>query len=204
MSGQAARLETALAPVQKGLQMTTSRTGLFKKYPFMSAKFRMNIPFQPGDREIGNRDKTEKWVKWYVFSVCWILILTGLAKIASSFGHVQVLEQPDPIFNFPFRTLMLLVGLLELLVSAICLFGKSASIRFKLGLVTWLSSNMAFYRWALWYVHWQKPCPCMGTLTSALHVPPHDADFALKIILAYLLLGGIFLIGDNIQKDGAN
>jgi hypothetical protein len=29
----------------------------------------------------------------------------------------------------------------------------------------------------------------MGNLTDALHIPPQTADTAMKIILAYLLLG---------------
>ena len=34
-----------------------------------------------------------------------------------------------------------------------------------------------------------KPCSCLGHITDALHIPPQTADTAMKIILAYLLIG---------------
>jgi hypothetical protein len=38
-------------------------------------------------------------------------------------------------------------------------------------------------------VGYHKPCSCLGNLTDALHIPPPMADTAMKIILAYLLIG---------------
>ena len=41
----------------------------------------------------------------------------------------------------------------------------------------------------LWYLGWQRPCSCLGNLTDTLHISPHVADVAMKIVLAYLLVG---------------
>ena len=58
-----------------------------------------------------------------------------------------------------------------------------------MGLVVWLATSFLVYRIGLVWVGYKKPCPCLGNLTDALHIPPQTADTAMKIILAYLLIG---------------
>src|ERR1035437_71226 len=116
-----------------------------------------------------------------------VLLTPGLAKAWSAFDGATILMTLDPILGIQIRHLMLTVGVLELIIASICLFGKSQKL--KLGLIAWLTTSFVLYRLGLGWMGWQKPCSCMGNLTDALHIPPQTADTVMKIILAYLLIG---------------
>jgi hypothetical protein len=87
---------------------------------------------------------------------------------------------------------MLAVGMFELVIASICLFGKSQKL--ALGLIAWLATNFVVYRLGLWWMEWKKPCSCVGNLTDALHLSPQLADSIMKVILAYLLIGSYGLL----------
>jgi hypothetical protein len=123
----------------------------------------------------------------YLQSLAVVLSLTASAKLASSFGSVGILKYPDPIFSIPFRNLLQITGIIELVVALICLYGKNTKVRS--GLVAWLATNFLAYRFGLVLIGYHKPCPCLGNFTDVLHIPAQTADTAMKIILAYLLLG---------------
>ena len=125
--------------------------------------------------------------KIFLFSARVLLSITGCAKIWSSFGAAKVLELSEPVFNFEFRHLLMAVGFIELGVAAVCLLSKNYKLTSILTL--WLATNFVVYRFSLMWVGYHKPCPCLGNLTDALHISPHTADTAMKIILGYLLLG---------------
>lgn len=129
---------------------------------------------------------------WHLRSVSFILALTGLAKAWSGLGHTRVLAVPDPVTGISFGHLMLAVGVVELVIASVCLFGKSQML--KLGLVAWLATNFVAYRLGLWWMGWKKPCSCLGNLTDALHLSPQAADNIMKVILAYLLIGSYGLL----------
>ena len=116
-----------------------------------------------------------------------LLILTATAKLISSFGSSGILETSDPVLKIRFRFLLWGVGGLEVVVGLICLLGNKS--RLQAGLVAWLSSMFLVYRFGLLWIGYQRPCPCLGNLTDALHLPVQAADTAMKIILAYLLIG---------------
>jgi hypothetical protein len=52
-----------------------------------------------------------------------------------------------------------------------------------------LSSIFLFYRLGLAWIAPNEPCPCYGRATDWLHISQHTANTAMKIILAYLLIG---------------
>ena len=62
-----------------------------------------------------------KIVNGFMFSAGILLLVTSLAKIVGSFGKAELLKQPDPIFAFPFRDLMLISGIIELIIAGFCL-----------------------------------------------------------------------------------
>lgn len=124
---------------------------------------------------------------WFISSAAAILALTGLAKTWSAFGHARFLIASDPITGFQFAHLMLAVGVLELGIAGVCLLGTGK--RLSLALIAWLATDFVVYRFGLWWMGWKKPCACMGNLTDALHIPPQLADNAMKMVLAYLLVG---------------
>jgi len=116
-----------------------------------------------------------------------ILAATGFAKVWSAFGPNKLLSLQDPITGLEFGHLLLAVGLLELAIAGVCLFGKAQKL--SLALIAWLATNFVVYRLGLWWMGWHKPCSCLGNLTDALHLSPTAADNLMKVILAYLLLG---------------
>ena len=125
--------------------------------------------------------------KVYVHSVGALLLTASTAKIVSSFGNASILQTCDPVTGFHFLNLFRIVATIELIIALVCFFGKQSML--SVGLVAWLSSSFLAYRIFLKLAGYHRPCSCMGNLTDALHIPPQTADTAMKIILAYLLLG---------------
>lgn len=138
------------------------------------------------------RNEANSILPWFVPSAAAILALTGLAKAWSAFGKTKLLAAADPITGVSFGHLMLAVGILELAIAGVCLFGKSQKL--ALGLIAWLATNFVVYRCGLWWMGWRKPCSCLGNLTDALHLSPQAADNLMKVILTYLLIGSYALL----------
>lgn len=128
-----------------------------------------------------------KLVRMFMCSAGVILLSTAIAKFVSSFGHGNILQTPDPLLILSFRKLFLAVSGVEVVVALTCFFNKRQLL--PAGLVAWLATSFTLYRFCLWKIGWHKPCHCLGNLTDALHIQPQTADTAMKIILAYLLIG---------------
>jgi hypothetical protein len=127
----------------------------------------------------------------FIISAGALLLTTAIAKLISALGSAHILQNYDPILAISFRNDFWIVGSVELFVALVCLSGNRFGDRITLqvGLVAWLSTNFILYRLGLWLVGWYRPCSCFGNLTDNLHIPPQTADTAMKIILAYLLIG---------------
>ena len=137
-----------------------------------------------------------KWERRFILSAAVLLLVTALAKLASILGKAEILQTIDPIIGIPFRYLLLLAGLLEALVAAICLF--SVNLRLASGLIAWLATNFVVYRTGLWLIGWHQPCKCLGALTDFLPISPQAADFIMKAVLTFLFVGSytvVFLLG---------
>jgi len=123
----------------------------------------------------------------FIYSAGVILCITAVAKIISGAGVARVLQIPDPLFGMPYRYLFLLAGALELAVAFACMRGKDVLVNALL--VAWLASLFAGYRLALVFIHYNRPCSCLGIFTGSLHITPETADQVMKAALIYLLLG---------------
>jgi hypothetical protein len=123
----------------------------------------------------------------FIYIAGTMLFITAVAKFVSSAGSARILQNPDPILGISFRHVFWIVGAFELFVALVCFFSKQISL--GAGLVAWLSTSFLFYRLGLVLIGYHRPCSCLGNLTDALHIPPQAADTAMKIILAYLLIG---------------
>ena len=117
-----------------------------------------------------------------------LLLATAAAKFIGSFGGARVLNTLDPLTGLSLRTLFRLAGGIELIVAFYCLLGRK--MKFQAGFVSWLATTLVAYRLGLVLMGYHGPCNCLGNLTDALHISPQTADTAMKIILAYLLIGG--------------
>jgi len=134
-----------------------------------------------------------KWPKVFISSAGCILLLTGLAKIVSILGNAALLDEKDPIIGISFRHLMLLAGIIELAIAAICFLAitvKSHWNRLSAWLVVWFGLTVSGYRLCLVMIGYVRPCKCMGNLLDAIHLPPATVDILMKTLLGYLLIGG--------------
>jgi|ERR1017187_709782 hypothetical protein len=130
--------------------------------------------------------------RWFNVTAGVILFITGAAKVWSAFGTVRILNYPDPIFDVSFGHLMFIVGIIELIISGLCLSNKFS--RYATILVAFISTDFLVYRIGLWLADWSRPCRCLGDLTDALHISPQIASIALKVALVYLLIGSYFTL----------
>lgn len=121
-----------------------------------------------------------------------VLLVTGIAKAWSGLGNSKYLAAIDPIIAIKFWQLLRTVGAMEIVVALVCFHNKRSTL--ATGLVAWLSSSFAIYRFGLWWIGWKKPCSCLGNLTDALNVSPQAADNIMKVVLAYLLVGSYGLL----------
>ncbi len=128
-----------------------------------------------------------KLARIFLYSATLVLLLTATAKLFSSTGNGKILLQSDPLTGLTFGNLFRIVGGVEIAVALVCIFSKRTWL--AAGLVAWLATNFLLYRLGLWLIGWHKPCSCLRNLTDALHIAPQTADTAMKIILAYLLIG---------------
>jgi len=128
-----------------------------------------------------------KKVRWFLRTAAAILMFTAVAKVVSSFGYGTILQTRDPLIGFQFSDLLRLVGSVEIVVALVCVFSNRKLL--QAALIAWLTTGFLFYRVGLVVVGWHRPCSCLGNLTDALHISPQTADTAMKIILAYLLIG---------------
>ena len=133
------------------------------------------------------RDKPNLIINCFIYSSGLLLLTTSAAKFVSASGHVGILKMGNPIFGISFRDFLWIAGSLELVVALVCFFFKQQSL--KIWLITWLATCFLMYRIASLLMYDAKFCPCLGNLTDALHINPQAADNAMKIVLAYLLVG---------------
>jgi hypothetical protein len=137
-------------------------------------------------------DSIKSLSPWFARTAMAILFITGGVKIWSSFGNAKLLAHVDPIIGVKFGHLMLLAGLMEIGVALVCLMVRQSGL--ANALVAWLATSFLAYRFGLWWVHWDRPCGCLGNLTDAIHLSPQVADNIMKAVLGYLLVGSYGLL----------
>jgi hypothetical protein len=128
----------------------------------------------------------------FVRSAGCVLLLTGLAKLVSAFGTAAILNIADPIFHMQFKHIFILAGLIELIVGGICLVRPRRS--WSLLLLAWVTTCFVLYRIGLPLSGWHRPCPCLGYFTESLHLSQQFADWCMKGVLMYLLLGSYYAL----------
>jgi hypothetical protein len=129
----------------------------------------------------------------FLHSAAVILFLTGMAKLFSVLGTAAALEEPDALLGLSHRHIFILLGGLELALSAFLLMGRSPQV--KLALVAWLATNFLVYRLGLWSMGAPNLCNCLGNLNDYLPVSPRTLNAAAFAALGWLLAGSYtFLI----------
>lgn len=137
---------------------------------------------------MGGKRMSHFRVRIFLDSAAVVLLSTGLAKVASVLTGGEVLRTHDPVTGLGLGTLFGRVGSLEVAVALLCLFSRRVGL--SVVLLLWLGASFVVYRLGLWWVGGPRYCGCPGTMTGALRLSPAAADLALKLALAYLLVGG--------------
>jgi len=119
-----------------------------------------------------------------------IFVLTGIAKLLALLSGATIFLANDPIFGIQFRILLAIVGILELIVGAMCLLSRMQ----PLSIIAWLSTMFAFYRLGLYLTGWKGPCGCLGNFNDIFHVSPILVDNIMKTLLGILFVGSYFFL----------
>lgn len=128
-----------------------------------------------------------KTIRFFIFIAAILLFITSVAKLISGFGSDRILESHDPLFQLSYRYIFWIVGILELAISFICFFFHQLLLR--IGLLAWLATSFFVYHLSMPWVGYHKPCSCLGSLTSAIHLSEQAANTVINTILIYLLVG---------------
>jgi hypothetical protein len=134
----------------------------------------------------------EQRISFVVWLIGALLALVGGAHIFESFAKAQSLGIRDPIFSFPFRTTVFLLGFLELLVASFCLFTINRVL--CLWLIFWLVLQLMVYRISLWQMSWPHPYALTSIFTDEFFLSARTVDFAISLSGACLVIGGIWML----------
>jgi hypothetical protein len=141
------------------------------------------MPTHPKNREI-----EMKLIRSFIYSAGAILLVAALERFLIATGNAQhVLSQPDPILGIPLRYAVLIVGILELSVAVICLFGRQVGT--QIGWLVWLLANYVILWVGLIYLHSHSQATCIGSLTDPLNLSSGATGLVMECIPIYLALG---------------
>jgi ribosomal protein S27E len=138
---------------------------------------------------------TGKWHVWFILSAGGILALVGAEQALGFFKESWAMTVADPVFGFPFRDSILLIGIVEVIVAMFCLFGNGRV--WIAGLIAWVVADVMAYRTGLWCMGWPHPYPCLFYLINALYISPAKADGLLMIACGCLLGGSVAILLDS-------
>jgi len=128
-----------------------------------------------------------------------VLLTTGVSKLIMLTGTTDMLGQFDPITGMPFKFLLIIAGVAEVLVAAYIFFVGNQ--RISLVLIALMSSAFVFYRLAFRMTGWTKPCHCLGNLTDVFRISPSVVDLISILMLVILFAGSYsYLLQDFYQS----
>lgn len=125
------------------------------------------------------------------YTAVFILLCTSILKLYSLYEDQPILEQYDPVTSIQYRTLMMGVGVVELLICAFILSGAGTTMSGYM--LVFLAVCMALYRVFLIAFPSIGMCPCLGSLSLF-----EGNDFLTSIVLwvtvLYLFCAGVYLL----------
>lgn len=137
-----------------------------------------------------------------IFAVSAGVMLLALATaMFISNGVAAGFVQPhDPLLLVSMRNVFWLLGLIELAVALVCLFGHELWL--KLGLIFWISMTLVIYQFGLLWVSGPRSLGgYWGDLAYAFGVSPNAVCWILRAIFLYLLAGNVVLAaGSRVEK----
>jgi rRNA maturation protein Nop10 len=133
-----------------------------------------------------------QWSKGFALIAGTLLLASALGSCLIATGDSQLLTLPDPLLGIRLRLVVLALGLGEMLVALICLFGKPRVI--QLVLVAWLTMNWAVYRLGLVWTNSDVRGSALGRLTDPLRLAELGVGRWGQWLPALLLTGALVLL----------
>ncbi len=135
----------------------------------------------------------QRCLRLILYAAGGLLLASGLTRLVCAGGTAQVLRLPDPILEIPLRHSLLVVGLLEITISLVCLFGRRMGLR--AGWLAWLGTSFLIYRLGLNWMDYRPELTCLGYPGNPLRLAHGALSFAGIALQGLLLLGsyGVFL-----------
>jgi hypothetical protein len=146
------------------------------------------------------RQGATKASRIYILTVGIFLIVVSSAKLWSTFGTAGILTTEDPVFGISFRVLLVVAAVFELAIGLVCLWHSNPVV--PAALTAWFGLSVLIYRVGMFMAGWEKPCPCLGSLTDALHLSPSTAETTAHILLTYFLVGSCAIVAANWRQRG--
>ena len=131
----------------------------------------------------------KRWIQLFIKSAGALLLAAALERFLVAAGNVQIVSLGDPLTGIPFRYVILMVGILELVVAVVCLFGKRPFLQGVL--IMWLSVD-----YGIWWIGMKghPQASAAGSFTDPLHLSGGLTGFAISAIPIYLFVGSCALL----------
>jgi hypothetical protein len=137
-------------------------------------------------------NRPSKLKSLFIYVSASALLLTAIAKLGASFQPLPLLFAKDPILGISYKNIMIYIGTLELVIVLLLLFSKNTFI--KLCSITWLGVCFMTYRVFHKLMGVIDPCPCLGTLTSWLHINRDASNLLLNTLSIFMVGFGLYFL----------
>src|SRR5258708_38572506 len=97
--------------------------------------------------------------RFFIRTAGGFLLITAAAKLNSAFGAATILQLGDPILYISVKNVLWIVGMIELAIALTCFFSNRVVL--QASLIAWLATSFLAYRFGLFWIDYQKPCPCL-------------------------------------------
>jgi len=129
----------------------------------------------------------DKWISSFLKWAGVILLVAALSRFLIAFGDAAFLGLPDPALGVPLRYAILTVGVIELVVALICLFGKETHLR--AGWLAWCTTNYVVFLIGLFWMHCHSQATCIGSLTDPLRISRGWTGIITAFLPLFLAIG---------------
>ncbi len=134
-----------------------------------------------------NKAMATRWIKPFILCAGGLLLAGALVRFRIAVSGAQVLALANPMLGIPLRYAVLMVGVVELAVALICLFGRRVGL--QLGWLVWLGTSYVVFWSALLWQHFPPQGTCIGSLTDPLRIYPGTTGHVLQLLPFCLALG---------------
>lgn len=135
-------------------------------------------------------NSASRLLKGFSLATAGILSGVGLMMLYAATSQEGTLKQPEAMFGLSNWAMLMLMGCLHLILSGYLFMTQDLM---NCGFMTlWMGINYLVYRGGMvWVMKKQVPFPAVNLVGWKLGVSPSVADTCWKLLIAYLIMGGL-------------